>query len=81
MGAAESEHAETAGRLTEAEHQLAAAVERRDTLQATAGAAIAELERRLAEVAGALAANDAAQREHRGRGSGRPSAPTAPPRP
>ena len=38
------------------------AVERRDTLQATAGAAIAELERRLAEVAGALAANQAAQR-------------------
>ena len=47
---------------TEAEHQLGAAVERRDTLQATAGAAIAELERRLGEVAGALTANDAAQR-------------------
>ena len=62
VGAAQSEHAETAGRLTEAEHQLAAAAERRDTLQATAGAAIAELERRLDEVAGALAANEAAQR-------------------
>ena len=61
VGAAESEHTETAGRLTEAEHQLAAAVERRDTLQATAGAAIAELEHRLGEVAGALAANEAAQ--------------------
>ncbi|HWE12173.1 MAG TPA: TIGR02680 family protein [Solirubrobacteraceae bacterium] len=61
VGTAVSEHAETAGRLAEAEHQLAAAVERRDTLQATAGAAIAELERRLGEVAGALAANEAAQ--------------------
>jgi uncharacterized protein (TIGR02680 family) len=62
IGAAESEHAESCGRLTEAEHQLAAAVERRETLQATAGAAIAELDRRLAEVDGALAANEAAQR-------------------
>ncbi len=61
-GAAESEHDETAARLTEAEHHVGAAVERRDTLQATAGAAIAELERRLAEVAGALNANDVAQR-------------------
>ena len=60
--AAESEHDETAARLTEAEHHLGAAVERRDTLQATAGAAIAELERRLAELAGALNANDVAQR-------------------
>jgi uncharacterized protein (TIGR02680 family) len=63
VGAAESEHAETAGRRTEAEHQLAAAVERRDTLEATAGAAIAELEHRLGDVAGALAANEAAQRD------------------
>jgi uncharacterized protein (TIGR02680 family) len=62
VGAAESEQAETAGRLTEAEHHLAAAVERRDTLQATAGSAIAELERRLGEVAGALTANETAQR-------------------
>jgi uncharacterized protein (TIGR02680 family) len=62
VGAAESEQAETTGRLTEAEHQLAAAVERRDTLQATAGAAIAELEHRLGEVAGAIAANEAGQR-------------------
>ena len=61
--AAEGEHAETADRLTEAEHQLGAAVERRDTLQATAGAAIAELERRLGEVARALTANAAAQRK------------------
>jgi uncharacterized protein (TIGR02680 family) len=61
-GAAKSEHAETAKRLTDAERQLAAAVERRDTLQATTGAAIAELERRLREVAGELAANEATQR-------------------
>ena len=67
VGAAESEHAETAGRLTEAGHQLAAAVERRDTLQATAGAAIAELDRRLGEVAGALAANESVQRATEGR--------------
>jgi uncharacterized protein (TIGR02680 family) len=60
--AAESELAETAGRLAEAELHLGAAVERRDTLRATAGAAIAELERRLGEVARALAANAAAQR-------------------
>jgi uncharacterized protein (TIGR02680 family) len=61
--ATESEHAETAARLTEAGHHVAAAVERRDTLQATAGAAIAELERRLGEVAGALTTNVAAQRD------------------
>ena len=67
VGAAESEHAETAGRLTEAGHQLAAAVERRDTLQATAGAAIAELEHRLGEVDSALAGNEAAQRGTEGR--------------
>ncbi len=59
--AAESEHRETAQRLTEAEQELEAAVERRDTLKATAGAAIAELERRLGDVAGALASNAAAQ--------------------
>lgn len=61
--AANSEHTEMAEQLTEAERRLGAAIERRDTLQATAGAAIAELERRLGEVAGALAANDAAQRD------------------
>lgn len=61
--AAESEHGEAAGRLTEAEHQLTAAAERRDTLQATAGAAIAELERQLGDVARALEANQAAQDE------------------
>ena len=60
--AARSEHAETAERLTETEHQVGAAVERRDTLQATSGAAIAELERRLGDVARALTANAAAQR-------------------
>ena len=60
--AAESEQAGTAARLTEAEQQLATAGERRDTLQATAGSAIAELERRLGEVAGALTANAAEQR-------------------
>lgn len=58
----EAERGETAGRLTEAEHQLGAAVERRDTLQATAGAAIAELERRLGDVADALATNETTQR-------------------
>ena len=58
---AESEQAETAARLTEAEDQLGAAAERRDTLQATAGAAIADLEQRLGEVAGALTANASAQ--------------------
>ena len=63
VGAAESEHAQASGQVTDAEHQLVAAIERRDTLQATAGAAIAELERRLGEVAGALAANEAAQRD------------------
>jgi hypothetical protein len=60
--AAESEHADTAERLMEAEQHLAAAAERRDTLQMSAGAAIAELERRLAEAARALDANDAARR-------------------
>ena len=58
----ESEHAETVGRLTVTERELGAAVERRDTLQATSGAAIAELEQRLGEVAGALTANETAQR-------------------
>jgi uncharacterized protein (TIGR02680 family) len=60
--AAQAEHRDTAGRLTGAEQELEAAVEHRDTLKATAGAAIAELERRLGEVAGALASNVAAQR-------------------
>jgi uncharacterized protein (TIGR02680 family) len=60
--AAESEHAETAARLADAEHALAAAAEHHETLQATAGAAIAELERRLGEVVAALTANAAAQR-------------------
>jgi uncharacterized protein (TIGR02680 family) len=63
VGAAESEHAETSARLTDAEHQLGAAVERRDTLQATAGAAIADLERRLAEVARGMSANETSQRQ------------------
>lgn len=62
VGAAESEQRETVARRTAAEHQLAAAAERRDTLQATVGTAVEELERQLAEVGGALASNDAAQR-------------------
>ena len=62
VSAADAEHAEIAGRLTEAEHQLGAARERRDTLQATAGAAIAELESRLGEVARAVDSNAAEQR-------------------
>jgi uncharacterized protein (TIGR02680 family) len=61
--AAGAERSELAGRLADAERQLGAAVERRDTLNATAGAAIAELERRLGEAAGALTANAKAQRE------------------
>ena len=60
--AAAAERAETAGRLTEAGQQLDAAAERRDTLQATAGAAIAELERQLGETAQALTTNEAVQR-------------------
>jgi uncharacterized protein (TIGR02680 family) len=59
---AESEQAGAAARRTEAEQQLAAAAERHATLQATAGAAIAELERRLGEVAGELTGNAATQR-------------------
>jgi uncharacterized protein (TIGR02680 family) len=61
VSAAESEVADAGRRLVEAEQLLGAAVERRDTLKATAGAAIAELERRLAEVASRLAANTNAQ--------------------
>jgi uncharacterized protein (TIGR02680 family) len=61
--AAEAEHAHAAGRVTEAEHQLATTVERRNTLQATAGAAIAELQSRLGEVAGALTTNETSQRD------------------
>jgi uncharacterized protein (TIGR02680 family) len=67
LTAAEAEGSEAAARRTEVEHQLAAAVERRDTLKATAGAAIAELERRSAEVAYALAANATGQRQTEGR--------------
>ncbi|MGA2929988.1 MAG: TIGR02680 family protein, partial [Solirubrobacteraceae bacterium] len=63
VDATEAEHAETASRLAEAEHQFVSAAERRDTLQATAGAAIAELERRLREVAVSLTANAAGQRD------------------
>ncbi|MCL2770124.1 MAG: TIGR02680 family protein, partial [Solirubrobacterales bacterium] len=61
--ATESEHADAAARLTEAERHLAEATERRDTLKETAGAAIAELERQLGEVARAHEANTAAQRD------------------
>jgi uncharacterized protein (TIGR02680 family) len=59
---ATGERADAAGRLAEAELQLRTAVERRDTLQETAGAAIAELERRLAEVAASMVANTGNQR-------------------
>ncbi len=62
LGAAEGEHEEATARLAEAEQRLRAAIERRDTLEETAGAAIAELERRLAEVAAAQAANTNHQR-------------------
>lgn len=59
--ASEREQAAMQSRLTEVERQLAAALERRDTLQATAGAAIAELERQMREVSDALRANTEAQ--------------------
>ena len=55
-----------AARLTEAEHQLEAAVERRDTLQATAGAAIAELERRLGEAGWRAHGQRRGSAQHRG---------------
>ena len=58
---AERERAGTESTLTDIERQLAGAVERRDTLQATAGAAIAELERQMREVSDALRANRDAQ--------------------
>jgi uncharacterized protein (TIGR02680 family) len=61
--AAEAEGGEAAARRTEIEHQLAAAVERHDTLQATVGDAIAELERKRGEVTRGLAVNASAQRE------------------
>ena len=75
------EHAETAARInpTEAEHQLlGAAVERRDTCcKRRPGAAIAELERRLDEVAVAVAAAPttpiAAVARHRGSARGGPA--------
>lgn len=63
VAAAEAEHTDTAVRVTEAEHQLGAAVERRDTLQATVGTAVAELERQQREVDRALTGNTAAQRD------------------
>jgi uncharacterized protein (TIGR02680 family) len=51
-----------AARLTEVERCLAEAIERRDTLRATAGAAIEELERQHREVNQALRGNEEAQR-------------------
>jgi uncharacterized protein (TIGR02680 family) len=63
LAGAESEGAEAATSQTEVEHLVAAAVERRDTLQATAGDAIAELERKRGEVTRGLTANATAQRE------------------
>jgi uncharacterized protein (TIGR02680 family) len=58
---AERERAGTENRLADIERQLAGAVERRDTLQATAGAAIAELEAQMRTVSDALRANTDAQ--------------------
>ena len=52
---------EAQGKLADTERQLVAAIERRDTLQASAGAAIAQLDRQLREVGDALRANTAAQ--------------------
>jgi uncharacterized protein (TIGR02680 family) len=59
----ETEGAEAAAARTEIEHQRAAAVERHDTLEATAGAAIAELERKRTSVSAALSSNATAQRD------------------
>lgn len=61
--AANSEQQELSTRLEEAERRLAGARERRDTLKATAGAAIEELQRRQSEVQHAQIANTAAQRQ------------------
>jgi uncharacterized protein (TIGR02680 family) len=58
---AERERAGTEIRLTDIKRQLAGAVERRDTLQATAGAAIAELEAQMRAVGHALRVNLGAQ--------------------
>ncbi|MFE2540883.1 TIGR02680 family protein [Actinacidiphila glaucinigra] len=54
--------AELALRAEEAGHDAAAADERHTTLRSTVGAAVAELERRLAETAAALAANAAGRK-------------------
>lgn len=54
--------AEIALRAEEAGHDAAAADERHTTLRSTVGAAVAELERRLAETAAALAANAAGRK-------------------
>jgi uncharacterized protein (TIGR02680 family) len=58
---AERERSGTESRLTETDRRLAGALERRETLQATAGAAIAELERQMRDVSQALRANTEAQ--------------------
>jgi uncharacterized protein (TIGR02680 family) len=58
---AERGRAITESRRTEVEHRLVAAVERRDTLQASAGAAIEQLERQTREVSEAVRANVSAQ--------------------
>ena len=59
---ATAERADAAGRLADAELQLRTAVERRDTLKETAGAAIEELEERLADAAASKTANTNSQR-------------------
>jgi uncharacterized protein (TIGR02680 family) len=58
---AEQEHARAHNKLGEVERQLTGAVARRDTLQATAGAAIAELERQMWKVSDAIRTNAADQ--------------------
>lgn len=62
VGEAEHDRDERSGRLAEVERRLAAAVERRDTLRGTAGAAIDELERQVREVSLALRTNEETQR-------------------
>ena len=55
---AEDERTEASARMGTAEREQAACAEREATLRSTAGAAIAELERQLAEVAGGLRENE-----------------------
>lgn len=63
LWATETEVNEATATRTEIEHERVAAIERRATLQATAGDAIAELERKRGEVTRGMTANATAQRQ------------------